>query len=123
MRRNRNLIDDYSCERSFPGELIEYKSMTETRSRMWGPVWLTTPIRTRWYHLLPLACLLACGAAVPGFLITLVVVLAASFVALIAFFVLVQLPIGYLARYLKNVRAARDERLGKLERPSPSSGI
>jgi hypothetical protein len=95
--------------------IVELKSVPRGRPSR-SSVWLShlLPPRTRWFHLLPLACLLAVGAAVPRFLMTLVLLLAGLAAALALFVVLIQLPVGYL------VHRWRDRREGK-ERPEHAS--
>jgi hypothetical protein len=66
------------------------------------------PSRARWLHLVPLACLLIAGAAVPGFLLTLGILLFSVVVALGVFLLLVQLPVGYLVHRWRDLRSGSD---------------
>jgi hypothetical protein len=87
-------------------------------------VWLHSivPSRARWVHLLPLACLLIVGASVPGFLVTLAILLVSVVIALGVFIFLIQLPVGYLVSYWRDLRRGRAAKR-PTPRRAPSNGI
>jgi hypothetical protein len=80
------------------------------------------PSRVRWLHLLPLACVLILGAAVPGFLLTLTVLLFSLVVALGVFLFLVQLPVGYLVHRWRDFRGDSDAQR-RARRGATSKGL
>ncbi len=66
--------------------------------------WAGRRLKTRWVQLIPLICLLAFGATVPMFLLTLGLLLVCMALAIAGFMLFVQLPIGYLARCWHGLR-------------------
>jgi hypothetical protein len=80
------------------------------------------PSRARWLHIVPVACLLFVGAAVPGFLLTLVILLFSLAVALGVFLFLVQLPVGYLVHRWRDLRGSNAARRHS-RRGAPSKGL
>jgi hypothetical protein len=115
----RSGVDSQHCSHGF----VELKSAPRPAPSA-SSVWLQSivPSRARWVHLLPLACLLMVGASIPGFLVTLLILLVSVLLALGVFVFLVQLPVGYLVSYWRGRRRAR-----AAQRPSPrrapSNGI
>ena len=120
---NRSGIDcqihssDASCT------MTEFKRMPAGKRRVHPLrlVWARTNWRSKLLQLIPLACLLVVGATVPGFLLTLSLLLLAVGASLAAFVFLVQMPTAYLVQCWRGRRSAAGSRRRSLLRRRPSS--
>jgi hypothetical protein len=106
-----------------PYQVIEWKCPPGGPVRLpWLSLAWLAPLRSRWLQVAPLALLLFVGAWVPGFLVTLAFLLVGLVVALGAFILFVQLPLGYLVRYWRGKREGSSPAPSPRNR-APSSGI
>jgi hypothetical protein len=102
--------------------LFELKSAPRLTSPVTSVWWSSVvPSQARWFHLVPLLLLLIVGATVPGFLTTFVLLVCSIALALGVFLLSVQLPVGYLLRYWRDLRVGRSARR-PTRRRTPSSG-
>lgn len=92
--------------------MTECKSMPVTSTRI-APlklVWSRVRFTSVWSRLIPMLGLLVLGVTVPHFFLVLGLLLAAVALSILAFVMLVQVPVGYLMECWRGLQKARNSR-------------